>query len=233
MVIGLAACEDSSSSDRTIRFATSGDYPPFEYYQEGKLDGFDIQLAKLISKEMGREAVFQDMQFSGILAALQGGTVDAGIATIAITEERKRQFDFSKPYYAENIAVIFKSDEPVLDRADLVTKKMACQLGSVMEGWLRNKVGHKSIVVMDQATQAVESLKAGHVEGVVVDGVQAAAFIAKNPNLSYNIVEKSDIGYGIAFKKGSPLVEEVNKALNTLITKGELKRLEEMFLKQE
>lgn len=104
-------------------FSTSAEYPPFEYIENGEIKGFDIDLAKLIAKELGKEAVFDNMQFSTVLPALNSGQDDVAIATITITEERKKNFDFSIPYYFEGMAAVFDISQPVKEISQLTGKK--------------------------------------------------------------------------------------------------------------
>ena len=88
----LTACgnDDPADLDDKITFATSSMYPPFEFHAQGELQGLDIDIAKAVAKELGREAIFEDMQFGAVLAAIQSGQADAGIATMTITDERKQ-----------------------------------------------------------------------------------------------------------------------------------------------
>jgi polar amino acid transport system substrate-binding protein len=226
----LIGCGGNDKTNNAIKFAVSAEYPPFEYYTNGEIKGFDIELAQLIAKELGKEAVFENMQFSSILAALQNSSVDAAISTITITEERKKNFDFSESYYNESLAMVFAQDKPITSKAQLANKKIACQLGSTMDTWLKKYATTTEIITMNGNNQAIEALKAGHVDGVLVDGAQGAAFGQQNTDLSYAVIAKSDTGYGIAFKKGSLLTEQINKALKALAIKGEIKKLQEKWL---
>ncbi|CDZ77978.1 Arginine-binding extracellular protein ArtP precursor [Legionella massiliensis] len=226
------ACSDDKSLNGTnkMHFATSGEYPPFEYKQQGNLKGFDIELAKLIAKELGKEAVFDDMQFASILPALTSGQVDAAISTITITEARKKNFDFSTPYYFEGMAAVFKKGEPVKDPSQLTGKKLAAQLGSTMEIWLKKHAAEENIVAMDNNNQAIEALKAGHVDVVLMDGAQGAIFSQKNPSLAYAIIAKSEDGYGIALAKDSMMTAKINRILASLKQNGELDKLKKTWL---
>ncbi len=226
----LVGC-NSSEKGNILKFATSAEYPPFEYKVNGELKGFDIDLAKLIAKELGKEAVFIDMQFSTILPALQNGQVDAAIATITVTEERKQQFAFSELYYFDGIAAVFKTSQPVKTKASLKDKKIACQLGSTMEIWLKKNNFATHLHTMDNNIQAIEALKADHVEVILMDAAQAHIFSQKNPNLSYQFIEQSTDGYAVAMPKGSPLLPEINQALVNLQAKGEIAKLEQKWLK--
>jgi polar amino acid transport system substrate-binding protein len=230
LVLLFSGC-NKNGSDKTITFALSADYPPFEYYKDNKITGFDVELAEMLAKEMGKKAKFENMQFSGILAALQNGSVDAAISTIAINEERQINFDFSDPYYTESLAAVFKKDTPITDSSMLTGKNIACQLGTTMEMWLKKHTPTSNMLLMDSNNQVIEALKAGHVDVALVDGVQAMAFCQQNAMLGYTIIAQSDSGYGVAFKKGSPLQYAFNKALKSLAAKGELEKLEQKWLK--
>ncbi len=224
----LSACTDNKDSNQ-IKFATNATYPPFEYSQKGKLVGFDIDLANMIAIELGKEAVFEDMQFQNILPAIDRGNVDAAIATMTISEERKQNFDFSTPYYFETLAMVFSKDKPITDISELDGKKASCQIGTTMEIWLKKHATKTTVITVDDNNQAIESLKAGHVDLVLIDGTQAVAFTQNNPGLEYKIIAKSEDGYGIALKKNSPLTAEINKALKNLATKHKIKELEQKW----
>jgi polar amino acid transport system substrate-binding protein len=172
------------------------------------------------------------LQFNAVLAAVKNNKVDAAISTITITEDRKKKFDFSTPYYKENMAVIFVKNSNLYNQFKLNHKKIACQLGTTMEIWLKKQIHNNiKVLVMDNNPQAVEMLKSGHVDGVLIDAVQASVFTKKNPGLSYNIIGESDNAYGVAFKKGSALKKQVNKALKKLEENGEIEKLKNKYLK--
>jgi polar amino acid transport system substrate-binding protein len=225
----LSGCNEDKLTSKLV-FAVSAEYPPFEYYENGKITGFDIELAQLIAKELGKEAVFKDMQFSTILAALQSHSVDSAISTLTMTDERQKRFEFSIPYYTETLAVVFLKEKPVFDAAHLSQKKIACQLGSTMEIWLKKHVLDAEIISFDSSNQIIEALKAGHVDVALVDGIQGAIFSQKNIALSYTLIGKSDEGYGIAFPKESPLKDQVNYALKILQENGTLQELQKKWL---
>lgn len=228
-ILSIAGCSESKDTN-VIHFATSAEYPPFEYQEHGKIKGFDIDLANLIATQLGKKAVFDNMQFSSILPALTSEQADAAISTITITEERKKNFDFTTPYYFEGMAAVFKKETPVASPSQLTGKKLACQLGSTMEIWLKKNMPDEVVIAMDNNNQAIEALKAGHVDAVIMDGAQGAIFSQKNPGLSYAIIAKAEDGYGIAFKKHSLLTAQINRALNTLKAKGEIERLKKKWL---
>ncbi|HHZ4600608.1 TPA: ABC transporter substrate-binding protein [Legionella pneumophila] len=226
----ISSCNEQINQN-TLRFSTSAEYPPFEYIENGEIKGFDIDLAKLIAKELGKEAVFDNMQFSTVLPALNSGQDDVAIATITITEERKKNFDFSIPYYFEGMAAVFDISQPVKEISQLTGKKIAVQLGTVMEIWLHQNFPNAEITALDNNNQAIEALIAGHVDVVLMDGAQGGVYSKKYPGLSYSILAKANEGYGLVLKKGSPLRDEINSALENLKAKGEIQKLESIWIK--
>lgn len=226
----LLGCQAKNNNPQEIHFSTSAEYPPFEYLEKDQLKGFDIELAQLIAKQLGKKAVFENMQFSTVLPAVTSGQADAAIATLTITEERKKNVDFSKPYYFEGMAAVFAKSQPVQNIAQLDGKKLAAQLGSVMDLWLHRHFLAANITAFDNNNQAIEALLGGHVQVVVMDGAQAAVFSHKHPKLAYAILSKANDGYGIALPKGSPLKEPIDQALAKLAANGELDKLKTKWL---
>jgi len=224
----LSGCGDNK--DNVIKFGTSLDYPPFEFMENGQPKGFDIDLAHLIAKELGKTAVIEDKSFSSILAAINAEQIDAGIATITISPEREKNFDFSKAYYFENLSAVFMEKNPITSSSQLISKKVACQIGTTTELWLKKHVPEATIIAVDNNNQAIELLKAGHADIVLIDASQGKAFSDKNPGLSSNVIAQADQGFGIAFKTGSHLVAQVNAALDKLEAKGELQKLKEKWI---
>ena len=225
----LSGCSEANDA-HVIRFAISAEYPPFEFIDQGKLQGFDIDLAKLIGKELGKEVTFVDMQFSAVLPTLQNGGADAAISTITVTPEREASFDFSDPYYTEYLASVYKTAQPITTAAQLKGQTVACQIGYSMEIWLKQHVPDAHLFTLDSNNHLIESLKAGIVKVVLIDAMQAEVFAKKNPGLGYSIIAQSDSGYAIAFKKGYPLKAQINAALKALKANGELEMLQQKWL---
>lgn len=230
--LALTGCDKQNRSSKIV-FGVCADYPPFEFYHNQELQGFDIELAKILAQEMGKKAKFENMNFSCILAALQTGTIDAAISTITISAERKKNFDFSESYYAESLSILYPDSKPITTLEHLKYKKIACQLGTTMELWLKSHALDTQVVLVNSNNEAVEALKAGHVEGVCIDSVQALAFSKKNKGLSYHFIAQSDQGYGIAVKKGSSLKSDIDKALEALQARGTIEALKKKWLESE
>jgi polar amino acid transport system substrate-binding protein len=235
----LNGCEKKDDNN-IIRFGTSADYPPFEYYENGKMTGFEVELAQMIAAELGKEAKIEDMPFDSILISLNNDTIDAGIACFVTTEDRKQNYDFSDCYHHDVLAIVYKKGDSEFDKSDfrrmktkLENAKIGCQLGTTMEVWLKKNVPNSEIISMDVNNKIIEALKAGHIEYVLIDYTQAVAFCEKNHDLNYHVIEEEgkQEGNGIAFKKGSSLREKINVALKSLESSGKIQKLKEKWLK--
>lgn len=227
----ISGCDKQKKTEDTITFATTADYPPFEYLSNGEFVGFDIELAKMIGKELGKKVQFKDMQFSAILQSIENESVDAAISTIAITDKRKINYDFVK-YFEDSISIVFKKNKEIKTKEDMRYKKIACQLGTTMQIWLEKNIKDAEQVLIDNNNQAIESLKAGQVDGVIIDTNQAIEFCKNNDSLGNGFIANGD-GYGIVFKKGSKMYEPVKKAMEDIRKRGELDSLQKIWMKNE
>jgi polar amino acid transport system substrate-binding protein len=91
-----------------LRIATNAEFPPYEYNDNGKIVGFDIDLARAIADLLGKELVVVDMHFDSVIPAVQSGKADLGVSGITINEERKKNVDFSEPYYHASIVIVIR-----------------------------------------------------------------------------------------------------------------------------
>ena len=233
LCLNLLSCTQLSN-DHEITFGITADYPPFEYIKKGKLKGFDVELATMIAKKLNKNIIFNNIDFYSIFPSLNNGTIDAAISTITSTSSRKNNFDFSDVYYYEKLSIIYKKDNPILSVSDLQYKKIACQLGTTMEIWLKKNIPTAEIVTTNNNNQAVESLKANHVDAVLIDFIQAKSFVAQNNDILAKMeVAKTDDGYSIAVNKNSPLLDDINRILSDLRESGELLKLQDKWLNND
>lgn len=207
----------------TLVVGVSADYPPFEYKKHEELLGFDIDLAKKIGESLGCEIKFREMNFAALFTALNENEIDMVISSVGKTAEREKNFDFSAPYYFDKLAIVNKKNV----KLDLASKdlRIACQLGSLMETWCVKNIKTAHILRYDTVNQAIESLKAHHADGVVMDSVQAKEFCNNNTSLSYLIVGNSGSGNAVALRKNSLLTQKVNDVLKKLHQEGYLNSL--------
>ena len=151
----LVACQSSSSSSQSaveaikqkgkLVVATSPDYAPFEFQAlvDGKnqVVGADIDMAQAIADELGVKLEVTTMSFDNVLSSLQAGKADIAISGISVTDERKKTFDFSDPYYeTQNAIIVRKDQESTYTSLDAFKGKKSCRSKKVLskKGLLRN-----------------------------------------------------------------------------------------------
>ena len=234
----LSAC----ASEPSLTVLTSSGYEPYEMVDEsGELIGFDIDLMEAIAEELGVKLVWQDVNFDGILASLQSKTADLAIAGISPSEERALNVDFSNVYYssAEGLEnyIVFESSSNITSLSDLEGKKVGTQLGTIQEELMNTLSETYDYEVETRTTNAqiIEEIKNGLMDALVVEKLVAERLIEANPGFEKVLVD-SDLdqmyGNAIAFPKDSEWVDDVNKALETLIENGTLEALIDKWFNQ-
>ena len=241
MVLSFAACGSKdetakdSSSKETITFGTNAEFPPFEYVSAqgtiGEYDGIDMAIAKQIGEDMGKEAVINNMEFDSLLLALDNGQVDAVIAGMTVTDERKESYDFSTPYYTATQVMIVKEDSDIKTAADMKDKKIVVIQGYTGETCVKD-MGY-SYEAFKKGTEAVLELVNGKCDVVVIDSATAEKFVGDNEGLK--IVEDASAfegeEYAIAVKKGNTeLLNQINASIQKMLDNGTVSELSAKYL---
>lgn len=216
----LSGCNHADKAKNTLKVGISAEYPPFEFRRAGELQGFDIDLAKQLGKKLNKTVEFVDMDFFALIPALHHGKVDMVIAEMNVTEQRKQRVDFSSNYYDANFAIISLKTTPYTSLEGLSNKPVGAQLGSTMETLAKTIPGVQLSALPGNPT-LIEQLKLGRLSAVIMEDVQAKAYVAKNPSLALHTIGQSTNGvtregYAIAFAKHSPLLPKVEHALQAL-----------------
>jgi len=233
----LISCGDESKSPavqekETIIMGVSADYPPFEFIKHKKIVGFDIDLANEIAKELGFKLYLKEMNFDSLIPALHSGRVDFVISGMTKTPLREKNVDFSLPYYAPSLAVLYKKDKPVKTVSSFNDKAIAVQLGSVMENFVRDEAKKYKIdiISLTRIPTMVQELKLGRVDAVLLEEAQAKEFVKKNAELDYSLVRDVDSEYSIAFPKNSNLKTKFNEVIIKIRDSGKLNELKAKWL---
>jgi polar amino acid transport system substrate-binding protein len=204
---------------------TSADYPPYEFHQsvngKDEIVGFDVEIAKQIAKDLGVKLEIKDMQFDGLLAALDEGNVDMVVAGMTPTPERKKNVDFSDVYYTavQTIVVRAADKDKIKTVNDLKGKKIGVQKGSIQEDIAKKQLPGVQAVALSRISDLILALKDKRVDGVIIESPVATANVKANNDIVISDIKlkTEDAGSAIAFKKGSTdLVKAVNKTLNRL-----------------
>lgn len=221
-VICLTGC---GTRDDTLVMVTEAGFAPYEYYDNGEVVGVDVDIAKEIAKEMGKELVVKDVAFDSIINEVKTGKADFGAAGISYTDERAKQVDFSINYSTSNQVVVVKSSSDIKDVNNIDGKRIAVQLGSVADTYVTSNFKNSEIIREKKYLAAIEDLKDGKADCVVMDELPAKEMVKNNNDimiLSGNLASDS---YGMVVKKGNKkLLNAINKVLNKLKEDGNIDR---------
>ena len=226
---------------KKVRIGVEGAYPPFSYVTpEGELAGFDIDIAKALVKAMDAEVVLVAQDWDGIIPALLAKKYDAIIASMSITEERKKKVAFSNKYYNTPAKFVCKKGAMnEFTRANIKGKKVGVQRATIHDRYLTDNYGN-DVEIKRYGTQdeAYLDLTAGRVDMLLADSVALDdGFLKKPEGADYEFVgpEMTDPkwfgpGAGIAIRKeDKDLVEKFNMAIDKIRADGTYKAIQDKY----
>ncbi|MFT4415664.1 transporter substrate-binding domain-containing protein [Fredinandcohnia humi] len=244
----LAACgtsdstsgggEEAAGDKKVLKMGTSADFPPFETIDEqtGEYVGFDIELTKYIADQLGYELEIDNMDFGGLISALQSERVDFVASGMSATNERKESVDFSIEYHKSGEMFVTLKDSDIKSFEDLNGKTLGVQLGTIQEEGAKkiqeDDLKDLKITPLNKAPELIQELKAGRIDAVYLDKTVALGFINELDLAGFDDPTESSPGMAIAFPKGSELVEEFNKVLEEMKENGELEKLEKEWIEE-
>lgn len=228
----LTACGGSSAKDsgNTITFGTNPEFPPFEFVTSngvlGEFDGIDMAIAQRIGADNGMEVKMESMEFDSLLVALQNGQIDAVIAGMTATDERRETVDFSTPYYMATQVMIVKEDSDFATAADMADKRICVIQGYTGEVCVQ-EMGY-TYEAFKKGTEAVMELVNGKCDVVVLDSATAQKYVSDNEGLK--IVEDASAfeseEYAIAVQKGNTeLLDKINASIEKMLADGTINEL--------
>lgn len=236
--LGLLSAGVHAKDWTEIRLASEGAYPPFNTItSDGALGGFDIDIGNALCAEMKAKCTWVKQEWDGMIPALNARKFDAVIASMSITEARKKQVDFSDKYYATPLGLVAKKGSTLMPTADsLKGKKVGVQRGTVADNFASRFWQSKGVNVVRYAKQdeAYLDLTAGRLEAVLADALEAdGGFLAKPAGADYGFMgermfgatdeEKGVIGEGVGIavrKRDADLKDQFNRALAAIRANG-------------
>jgi polar amino acid transport system substrate-binding protein len=217
----MVAC--GGTSDK-YQVATDATWPPFEVVDETtkEIIGFDIDLMEAIAERGGFEVEFVNVGWDPLLAGMAQCQYDAAISAMTITEERKKSFLFSDPYFEAGQIVTVQSDNTeIMSKDDLVGKTVGAQIGTT--GAIEiEKIDGAILKTYDDIGLAFQDLMNGQIDAIVADNPLALGYVGANPkDLKAVGPVFTDESYGIAVcKDNTELVEMINKGLAAVKEEG-------------
>jgi arginine/ornithine transport system substrate-binding protein len=237
----LAAGMVQAKEWKKVRIGVEGAYPPFSYVKpDGELAGFDIDIAKALVKAMGAEIELVAQDWDGIIPALLARKYDAIIASMSITEERKKKVAFSNKYYQTPAKFVCKKGSmAAFSREAIKGKKVGVQRATIHDRYLTDNYG-KDVEIKRYGTQdeAYLDLVAGRVDMLLADSVALSdGFLKKPEGKDYQFIGPDltnpkwfGDGAGVACRKeDKDLVKMFNKAIQKIRSDGTYKKIQDAY----
>lgn len=233
----LTGCEKTpqSQTDKSLIVIISPDNPPFEFKDTAqggdKVMGFDVDVIQKIGQKLNHPIQIIEADFSAIIPSIQSGRADIGLSAIAATEERRKNVDFSDPYYTYKFAFLVPQDSTMTSEGDLQDQKLGVQLGSsheiLAQKWKTNIPG-LSLVTLTKLGELVQELKNGRIQAVLTEDTTARKIAESTPGLKVVVLSVPGEELVIVFPKGSQWFKPVNEALQGL--KGEIEEISKKWM---
>lgn len=201
------------------------EYPPMGFKENGEVTGFDIDIAKAVGEKLGVEIEFVYIDWDAKVLELEAGNIDMIWNGLTITEDRKKEILFSKPYFNNRIVVLTLKDSPINSISDLSEKNVGVELQSSGQSALEASEVFGSInemVKYTTITEAVLDLKAGGIDAIVADEIFARYAVSKEAD-AYKIPEEvfNSENYGIGFRlEDVALRDKIDEIIDGLAEDG-------------
>ena len=226
----LAFASSVVAADK-LKIGTEGAYPPFNLIDaSGQVGGFDVEVAQALCAKLQAECEVVTSDWDGIIPALNARKFDFLMASMSITEERQQAVDFTAPYYTNKLQFIapkgadFKTDE-----ASLKGKVIGAQRATIAGTWLEDNLGDVvDIKLYDTQENAYLDLTSGRLDGVLADTFVNWEWLKSDAGKGFEfkgepVFDNDKIG--IAVRKGDPLREKLNGALQQIVADGTYQKI--------
>ena len=254
--LGFAACSEpsedpssteassSSSTDATIstvvagelHMATNASFPPYEMIADDAVsfEGIDVEIATAIANKLGLKLVVDDMDFNAVITAVQQGKSDIAMAGLTVSEDRKKNVNFTDSYATGVQVIIVKEDSSIASADDLEGKMIGTQEATTGYLYCSDDYGEDNVIPYANGANAVQALVNGKVDCVVIDNEPAKAYVKANAGLKILDTEYITEDYAIGVSKDNDaLLNAVNDALKELISDGTVATIVAKYISAE
>jgi lysine-arginine-ornithine-binding protein len=243
LLLLVASYSPASAKDwKTVRFGVDASYAPFESKApSGELVGFDIDLGNALCAKIGAKCVWVENDFDGMIPALQARKIDGIISSLAVTEKRKRQIDFTDILFATPTRMVAKAGSSLLPTPEsLKGKSIGVEQGTVQETYAKTYWESKGVNVVSYQNQdqVYADLRSGRLDAALQDEIQAQQGFLKSPQgegfdfAGPEVVDDEILGKGAAIglrKSDQDLKTALNQALQDIRHDGTYQTLEKKY----
>jgi polar amino acid transport system substrate-binding protein len=215
-----------------IRVATDATFMPFEYTENGKRTGFDIELIEAIAKQLNKTVEWIDIDFKGLVPGLIANRFDVAASAIYITDERRKVVDFTDSYYPGGLVVMVKKgDTRIKGPEDLAGKKVTVQVGTKSVNFLKEKFPAAERVEVEKNQEMFQLVEIGRADAAVTGKPAAKVYAKARGTLEVLDQPLTVEEYGFALRKDEQeLTKQFNEALKKLKADGSYDKLVSKYL---
>ena len=222
------------ATDGVLTMGTNATFPPYEYYEGDKVVGIDAEISEAIAKKLGLTLEIVDMDFNSLISAVQSGKIDISAAGMTVTEERLQNVDFTDSYSTGVQVVIVPEDSDIASVDDLAGKLIGVQDATTGHIYCSGDFGEENVIAYNNGAMAVQALKDGKVDCVVIDQEPAKNFVAVNEGLKILDTEYVTEDYAIAIAKdNTALKDAINAAMAELNEDGTIQGILDKYISAE
>lgn len=213
-----------NKNDDKLVMVTEAGFAPYEYRDSSGIVGVDVDIAREIAASMGKELEIKDVAFDSLINELNSGKADFAAAGMSISEERKKEVDFSIEYVSSKQVIVVRKDyNKIKSVNDLNGKTISVQLGSVADSYVSKNYKNSKIIRQKKFLSAAEDVKAKKADCIVMDELPAKELVKNNSELTILSIELFTDKYAIAVKKeNTELLNKINEVLEKLIEEGKI-----------
>lgn len=232
----------TTAVDGVLSMATEATFPPYEYYDGDTIVGIDVEIAQAIADKLGLELQVTDIAFESIIPGVQTGKYDIGLAGMTVTDERLEQVNFTDSYATGIQVVIVGPNSSITSVDDLFAEGannvVGTQTGTTGFIYATSDIqdaGLGEVKSFAKTTDAVEALKNGQVDCVILDNQPAQALVAANEGAGLSILdtEYAVEDYAAAVSKdNAALTDAINGALKDLIADGTVQSILDKYISE-
>lgn len=238
---GTSADGFTTAVEGKLTMATNAAFPPYEYVEGGQIAGIDAEIAAAVAGKLGLELQIDDMEFDSITEAVKSGKADIGLAGMTITPDRQEEVDFTISYATGVQVIIVAGDSPITNVDDLSAEGanyvIGVQRNTTGDIYTTQDIEDAGLGTIDRYSKgadAVQALKTGKVDCVVIDNEPAKAFVNEVEGLKILDTEYITEDYAAAMnKENTALYEAVNNALQELIDDGTIQGILDKYITAE
>ena len=235
MLVSLIGCSKSDKSTE-LRVGLECAYAPFNWTQSddsngavaieggGYAGGYDIEIAKKIADDLGRKLVIVKTEWDGLEPAVSSGTIDAIIAGMSPTADRKTRIDFTDNYYKSDLVVVVRKDGSYANAKtlnDFANAKITAQQNTFHYTVIEQLPGAKKETAMPDFPTMITALSSGVIDGYISERPGAVSAMAANADLTFIsfeagkgfVASDEDVAVAVGLKKGSDLKDKINAIL--------------------